>query len=100
MRFNVDVQRNQSAAGGGAVSILDLGTGDEIRSKPVADRFGGDLGGAISRIVPGALLGEALLRPGYIVANVGRRAVVDHNFAGLDFNQLISYPHTANLLRR
>jgi hypothetical protein len=35
---------------GGAVSFLDLGTSDEIRSEPVADRFGGDIGGTVFRV--------------------------------------------------
>jgi hypothetical protein len=81
-------------------SSRDLGTSDKIRGEPVADRFGGDIGGAVLRVDLGALLREALLRPGYIVADVGRGAVANHNFAGLDFNQLISYRHTPNFLRR
>src|SRR5207302_37068 len=65
------------------------GTGDEIRGEPVADRLGDDFSGTVLRVDLGALLGEALLRTGNIVADMGERAVLDHNFAGGDFHELI-----------
>ena len=67
-------------------AFRDLGASDEIRSEPVADRFGGDLGGPVLRVDLGTLLGEALLRPGNIVVDVGGRGVADHNFAGRNFD--------------
>src|SRR6516162_10023054 len=77
-----------------------LGTSDEIRSEPVADRFGRDIDGAVLRVALGALLGEALLRPRNTVPGIGEGAVPEHDLAGRDLDELIGDSDVAEFLFR
>ena len=62
--------RGSSAAHDGRETQCDLGAGNEIRGKPVADHIGCPLDGAIFGIAARALAGKALLRARNVIVDV------------------------------
>ena len=72
------------------LNAMNLRSGDEVRRKPVADHVGGHLDGAVFRIAPRALAGEALLRARNVVVDVDEGDVVEHHLAGRKLDQLVS----------
>ena len=65
------------------------GAGDEVRSQPVPDGLGDDLGRLVLGVALRALLGEPLFAAGDVVVDVGDGRIGDDDLAGGDLDQVV-----------